>query len=106
MIATEDGSCGTKGFVTEILKTQLKDNTLIYACGPEQMLFAIQKLAGTKKNVKVLGAFEAYMGCGLGACLSCVIEVKTPKGTENVRVCKEGPVFDVEKIVFSGPRGN
>jgi dihydroorotate dehydrogenase electron transfer subunit len=63
----------------------------IFACGPSPMLRAIQK----QSNKPVELSLEAYMACGLGVCLGCV--VKNKKG-DYVRVCKDGPVFSGEEL--------
>jgi len=94
IFATDDGSFGKKGFVSDALKGMLEGNIIIYTCGPKQMFKAIKKVTEHKKNVKVLASFEEYMGCGIGACLSCVVEIDG----EYIRVCKEGPVFDMDNI--------
>ncbi|MEA3489595.1 MAG: dihydroorotate dehydrogenase electron transfer subunit [Candidatus Omnitrophota bacterium] len=98
-IATEDGSRGFKGYVTELLKKQLKrttkheTRTTLYACGPRPMLAALAEIAG---EMKISGqvSLDAYMACGIGACLGCAI--RTVDGYK--LVCKDGPVFDVHEI--------
>ncbi|MCE5301002.1 MAG: dihydroorotate dehydrogenase electron transfer subunit [Spirochaetia bacterium] len=97
LFTTDDGTLGKKGYVSGLLKEKLTDNTVIYTCGPKPMLRAIRDVAKTKKNVKVFASFEEYMGCGIGACLSCVIE--TNEGV-NKRVCKDGTVFDLDEVAF------
>ena len=92
-VTTEDGSEGEKGFVTQhsVLQQEKFDN--IAVCGPKPMMMAMAsyaKQAGTPCEVSV----ENMMACGLGACLCCVEETKDG----NVCVCKEGPVFDVNKL--------
>ena len=87
-IATDTGSYGHHGFVTELLQPQNYD--VVYICGPEPMMRAtVQKClaAGTKCYVSM----ERKMACGLGACLGCTC--KTEKGAL-VCICKEGPVFE------------
>ena len=91
-IATEDGSCGTKGFVTDVLK-ELPECGYVYACGPLPMLKAVAALPQVKSGQFSL---EARMGCGFGACVGCT--VKTVGGPK--RVCKEGPVFAKEELVW------
>lgn len=91
-IATEDGSLGTKGFVTDVLKS-LPECGYVYACGPLPMLKAIAALPQVKDGQFSL---EARMGCGFGACVGCT--VKTAGGPK--RVCKEGPVFVKEELVW------
>ena len=99
MVATEDGSKGYKGTVTEVLKKILNTQysiltTNIYACGPEAMFKGIGKVIGRRKNINCQVSFEQFMGCGLGACCGCTIETK--KGYQ--KVCKDGPVFDIKDI--------
>ena len=91
IIYTEDGSYGKKGFPIEYLHNINPHN--IYACGPSSMLKILQEF--TQHRIQV--SLEERMGCGVGACLSCV--VKTKDGPK--RVCKDGPVFNVQDIVFS-----
>ena len=90
-ISTVDGSCGTKGFATDIIK-DLKGYTYYYACGPMPMLKAVHEEVKTEGQL----SFEEKMGCGFGACMGCSIQTKN--GTK--RVCKEGPVFRKEEIIW------
>lgn len=90
-ISTLDGSYGTKGFVTDIVK-DLKDYTYYYTCGPKNMLKAVYDTATTDGEL----SFEEKMGCGFGACMGCTCE--TTKG--NKRICKEGPVLKKEEIIW------
>ena len=98
-IATDDGSMGFKGKVTELLTRILStiDYRLstIYACGPDAMLRELSKIS-IRNNMECQASLENFMGCGIGACLACVI--KTKNGYK--RVCKDGPVFDVSKIIW------
>lgn len=89
-IATVDGSYGTKGFVTDVMKDL--DYSYFYTCGPEPMLFAIDKIAKTSGQF----SFEERMGCGFGACMGC--SCKTKYG--NKRICKDGPVLEREEIIW------
>ena len=89
-IATADGSVGTKGFVTDVLKEI--SYTYYFACGPEPMFGAINKIAKTNGQL----SFESRMGCGFGACMGC--SCKTLTG--NKRICKEGPVMKSEEIIW------
>jgi dihydroorotate dehydrogenase electron transfer subunit len=101
VVSTDDGSFGIKGNIVKVLKKYLTRNPLpvtrylMYACGPEIMLEALSKLAA-EYNIKGYIAMEQNMACGIGTCLGCV--VKTKKGHK--RVCKEGPVFPIEEIVW------
>ena len=90
-VATVDGSMGTKGFVTDVMKT-LSDYTYVYTCGPEPMLKAVYNESKTSGQF----SFEERMGCGFGACMGC--SCKTKYG--NKRICKEGPVLTKEEIIW------
>jgi dihydroorotate dehydrogenase electron transfer subunit len=100
-ICTDDGSFGKRGTVIDGLndllthKTLLALHYLIYACGPRAMLEAVSKFAADK-GIKGYVSLEENMACGFGACLGCA--VKTIHGYK--RVCKEGPVFPIEEIVW------
>ena len=89
-VTTVDGSYGTKGFVTDVMKDM--DYTYFYTCGPEPMLKAIYKTSVTSGQF----SFEERMGCGFGACMGC--SCKTVTG--NKRICKEGPVLTKEDIIW------
>lgn len=101
VISTDDGSSGQKGVVTDLAEEFLSDHLsssadyFLCACGPKPMLMA---LSGIAKKYKIAAhlALEASMACGVGACLGCVI--KTVDGYK--RVCKEGPVFSSEDIIW------
>ena len=87
VIATADGSRGTRGFVTDALPERFD---AVCACGPMPMLKAL--CAKTDKPGQI--SLEARMGCGFGACMGCTIDtVNGPK-----RVCREGPVFGRDEI--------
>lgn len=101
-IATDDGSKGFKGRVTELLEKILRYNSKtqelknsIYACGPKLMLRELSALS-CKYSIPAQLSLEAHMACGIGACLGCV--VNTAKGLK--RVCKDGPVFFADEIVW------
>ncbi len=93
--ATEDGSLGEKGFVTQhsVFRNKLEDYNKIYACGPEAMMKAIAREA---KNASVFCevSLENLMACGFGVCLCCI--EPTIKG--NLCVCTEGPVFNINDL--------
>lgn len=89
-VTTADGSVGTKGFVTDVLKNL--DYTYFYTCGPMPMFKAIESIAKTSGQY----SFEERMGCGFGACMGCTC--KTKYG--NKRICKDGPVLEREEIVW------
>lgn len=90
-ITTVDGSCGAKGFVTDIIK-DLDNYTYFYGCGPEPMLKAVYNTTKTSGEL----SFEERMGCGFGACMGCTC--KTKYGTK--RICVDGPVLKKEEIIW------
>jgi dihydroorotate dehydrogenase electron transfer subunit len=87
-IATADGSVGTKGFVTDVIKNL--NYTYFYSCGPMPMFKAMENVMTTSGQY----SFEERMGCGFGACMGCTIQTKS--GYK--RVCKDGPVFFREEV--------
>ncbi|MBR6439671.1 MAG: dihydroorotate dehydrogenase electron transfer subunit [Bacteroidales bacterium] len=94
-ITTNDGSMGEKGFVTEhSLWNTMKINK-IYACGPMPMMKAVAKVA-KEKGIWCEVSLENQMACGIGACLCCVENTKEG----NLCVCKEGPVFNIERLLW------
>ena len=96
--ATEDGSVGRKGIVTELLREESdhgRDRTVIYACGPEPMLKEVAGFAAKNKMLCWI-SLERRMACGVGACLGCVVETKY--GYK--RVCNDGPIFEAQQIVW------
>lgn len=93
-IATEDGSCGTKGYVTDAIKERNLNFDTIYACGPKLMLRALDE--GYRETKKGFLSFEERMACGIGACYGCMTETKD--GLK--RVCKDGPVFKLGEVRY------
>lgn len=89
-ITTVDGSYGTKGFVTDVMKNLTY--SYFFTCGPMPMFKAIEAMAVTSGQY----SFEERMGCGFGACMGC--SCKTKYG--NKRICKDGPVLEREEIVW------
>ena len=90
-VTTVDGSYGTKGFVTDALKN-IENISYTYSCGPFPMLRALAKATECSGQYSL----EERMGCGFGACMGC--SCKTMLG--NKRVCKDGPVFVKEEIIW------
>jgi dihydroorotate dehydrogenase electron transfer subunit len=91
-LASDDGSLGFSGHVTQLLATHSLPQRLV-GCGPEPMLHALAKQArawGAPCDVSL----ETPMACGLGVCFSCVTKLRTPDGWDYKRVCVDGPVFD------------
>ncbi len=96
-LATEDGSLGFKGRVTDLLKTILEKTypEVIFSCGPQAMLKAVASLA-LKNGIDTQLSLEEHMACGLGACLGCVVLTKNGYKT----VCKDGPVFAGGELIW------
>ena len=90
-VTTNDGSYGTKGFVTDVIKN-LEGYDYFYTCGPLPMLKAVAM--GTECSGQL--SFEERMGCGFGGCMGC--SCKTLTG--NKRICTEGPVLLKEEIIW------
>jgi NAD(P)H-flavin reductase len=95
-VATDDGSVGHHGLVTELLAAQLDadDHAVVYACGPPAMLEAVRALCAAR-DVPAQLALEAGMACGFGACYGCVVAVR---GGGYVRLCVDGPVLDADRL--------
>jgi len=104
-VATEDGSQGLKGLVTDALDRWLaragaQRPLEFFACGPNGMLQAVGARA-QQGGWKAWLSMDRHMGCGVGACLTCVQKVRLPGGDwDRVRVCREGPVFECRDIIW------
>ena len=92
IIATADGSVGVKGFVTTAIAEGGVEADYFYSCGPLPMLKALCQSLEIDGEVSL----EERMGCGFGICMGCSIQ--TTKGAK--RVCKEGPVFKKEEVIW------
>jgi dihydroorotate dehydrogenase electron transfer subunit len=97
-LASNDGSVGHHGFVTDLL-AQHDAPQHLYGCGPEPMLHALAKQA-EGRNIPCHLSLETPMACGVGICFSCVTPVKTVDGWDYKRVCVDGPVFDAKCLHF------
>lgn len=102
-IATDDGTLGHAGFVTDLLESYLKDGNAkpkgigLFSCGPKPMLRRIAEI--TKGHgVPCQVSLESNMACGLGACLGCAVKASVNAEREYQLVCQQGPVFPVEAI--------
>jgi dihydroorotate dehydrogenase electron transfer subunit len=120
-VATEDGSHGEKGLVTQPLLAALREprpqnrDPKLFACGPTPMLKAVGKIA-EDFNLPAELSMDEHMCCGTGVCLTCVIPVKTGDGSwhaeaqareggwEYQRTCTEGPVFNSRQILWEIPK--
>jgi dihydroorotate dehydrogenase electron transfer subunit len=97
-LATDDGSEGFHGFVTQLLPARERPQHLI-GCGPEPMMKALASFAG-RWQVPCHLSLETPMACGVGICFSCVTPVRTNAGWDYRRVCVDGPVFDAATLVW------
>jgi dihydroorotate dehydrogenase electron transfer subunit len=100
--ATEDGSFGARGLVTqpaaEFLKTHARKSLRVYACGPWSMMKAAHLLS-VQNDLQCEVSLETRMGCSLGVCLGCVVRSRDHLGEEQyLRVCQEGPVMNSRLI--------
>lgn len=99
VVATDDGSQGHKGFVTDLVSNYLQWADQVFACGPDPMLRSLSNVirlnrVGRRPSVHV--SVERSMACGVGACLGCVIDTRHGMQTS----CVTGPVFPVEEIIW------
>lgn len=97
-LATEDGSAGYQGFVTELLEEwiTLEKPDLLYACGPQGMLKQVAAMA-KKTGIPLQVSLETVMACGVGACLGCTCE-SARQGDSWLKVCQDGPVFWAQEV--------
>ncbi len=107
LLATDDGSAGYHGFVTDCLVERLGQSDLaakdivIYSCGPEAMLAKVAEIA-KGKNIDCQVSMERRMACGIGLCQSCAVQCRQSDSNETVykMCCKDGPVFDGREVIF------
>ncbi|MEZ5942393.1 MAG: dihydroorotate dehydrogenase electron transfer subunit [Planctomycetaceae bacterium] len=104
-LATDDGSRGHHGLVTDLVARALEESgddrpDEVFCCGPERMMQAVAKLC-EQHQVNCWLSLETPMACGFGACFSCVTKVKTPDGWDYRRTCVEGPIFSSADLELS-----
>ena len=108
--ATDDGTLGHHGFVTDLLAVALKedvastatDHPVIYTCGPHPMMAAVARAAEEAGGL-CYASLEEYMACGFGVCVGCVVERSTTPTSayeQFTRVCVDGPVYDAREILW------
>jgi dihydroorotate dehydrogenase electron transfer subunit len=100
--ATEDGSWGEKGLITQLLIKKMKKPSPdqgLFACGPNPMLKAVRDWA-VQKGIACQLSLETRMACGLGACLGCVVARKMGTEIAYVNVCQQGPVFEAQEVFW------
>ena len=104
IISTDDGSEGHHGYVTDLFKKDInlyrRDGSMVYSCGPYPMM---KRLAEILEDYPIpcQVSIEERMACGVGACLGCAVKVKSREGHPRyMRVCTDGPVFNIEEIIW------
>lgn len=102
-VATDDGSAGHRGFVTDLLAARLARGprpAKLIGCGPPPMLAALTRIA-LREGIDCDLSLENHMACGFGACFSCVAPILQEDGSTDLkRVCVEGPIFPAASVVF------
>jgi dihydroorotate dehydrogenase electron transfer subunit len=106
-LATDDGSAGYEGLITDCFSKWLGQrslsakDTIIYSCGPEAMLARMARIAG-ERGIDCQVSMERMMACGFGVCQSCAVECRVEGSSETIYklCCEDGPVFDSREIVF------
>lgn len=102
-LATEDGSRGHHGLVTDLVQQALKEHhgrPRLAVCGPEAMMAAVARLA-EESRLPCLVSLETPMACGIGICFSCVAPIRQADGSwDYKRTCVEGPVFEAQRVVW------
>lgn len=95
--ATDDGTLGHHGLVTDLLARQLATAKKVYVCGPQPMMAAAAGMCRAM-HVPCEVSLEAHMACGLGACLGCTVH-----GSRGhyLHVCKDGPVMNAEEVAWT-----
>ncbi len=102
-LATDDGSLGHAGLVTDLLQHELakKEPVAVYCCGPHGMMQAVAAIC-SEAQVPCQVSLEEYMACGIGICVGCAVELATAKGDSDYgrygRICVDGPAFDARQI--------
>ena len=103
-VATDDGSAGHKGLVTDLVDDVLRRHAgqklRFFACGPTPMLMAVCRLMLDRGYPDAEVSLDHLMCCGVGACFACVVKIKAdnPDGYYYARTCSEGPVFKVKDV--------
>ncbi len=112
-IATDDGSLGRKGFVSEALTNWLGEShaageLVVYSCGPEAMMRAVADIC-IARDIECQLALERHMACGMGTCQSCIVKIRDEidsrddteeKGWSYKLCCTDGPVFNASDVVW------
>ncbi len=99
---TVDGSLGKKGLVTQSLKSLITEKKidLVFSCGPMPMLKQTAAIT-SELGIEHYTSLEAYMACGIGVCHGCAVPIGSENAWDYLRVCKEGPVFKAEEVLWN-----
>lgn len=99
-VATDDGTYGEKGFVTDVIRKMDHSFDIVYACGPKPMLKVLEQEYGGSKKMYL--SLEERMGCGIGACFACVCRTKESQEGQigYKKVCSDGPVFRAGEVIL------
>jgi dihydroorotate dehydrogenase electron transfer subunit len=103
-LASDDGTLGFEGYVTDLLRSSSLLPDQLIGCGPTPMLRALAALA-RDRGVPCQVSLETPMACGVGICFSCVTPLRLETGSDYRRVCIEGPIFDAQKIDWEDKAG-
>lgn len=98
-IATEDGSTGSRGYVTELMK-DISKYDIVYTCGPKLMMKKVKELCESS-SVQCFVSIEERMGCGIGACLVCACKIREGDSWHYKKACTDGPVFEAGEVDFN-----
>jgi dihydroorotate dehydrogenase electron transfer subunit len=106
-ISTDDGSYGHHGFVTQLFEQHLRADTRhpspvtrVYSCGPHAMLKEVARISREHGAASCQVSLENNMACGMGVCMGCVQKIRDSEGWHYERVCKDGPVFEAEDVIW------
>ncbi len=101
ILCTDDGTIGRKGFVTEALRKEIKNQKpdIIYSCGPAVMMKGVVDIAG-EFGIQSQISLEERMACGIGACLVCACRTVRNGEEFYAHVCQDGPVFESKDVIF------
>ena len=97
MVATEDGTAGHQGYVTDLVPNYLQWADQVFSCGPTPMFHSLRQVVLTNRignHPSVQVSVERTMACGVGACLGCMVETRRGMKTS----CVDGPVFDMDML--------
>ena len=99
-LVSDDGSLGEKGFATDKLDAALSKEPFdaVFACGPMPMFKSLSKVMEKYPDVPCFISLEERMGCGVGACYTCICKIKSADGDRHLRVCVDGPVFNIREV--------